>query len=83
MRMFGVGLIMQSLLSASSFAVGLILIRRTSTLQYGYYVLVVNGLLLLAAIQGAFLQPATVIGVTRLETAGRRDLIGGMVRLQR
>jgi len=39
LRTFGIGLTMQALLSGANFAVGLILIRRTSDLQYSFYVL--------------------------------------------
>jgi len=46
-RTLGTGLVMQALLSGANFAVGLILIRRTNDLQYSYYVLATNALLLL------------------------------------
>jgi O-antigen/teichoic acid export membrane protein len=83
LHLFSIGLLMQTLLSGASFALGLILIRRIEDVQYGYYVLVANSLLLLSTLQGSFLMPRTVLGVTRLDLAGRQNLIGGMVRLQR
>jgi O-antigen/teichoic acid export membrane protein len=82
-RAFGSALVMQALLSGTSFLVGFILIRRTSDMQYGYYVLVVNALLLLTTLQGAFIQPQMVVRMTRLDRAGRADLIGGLLREQR
>ncbi len=82
-RLFGASLVMQAMLSAANFLVGLILIRHTSNLQYGYFVLATNVLLLATGIQTAFIQPHMVLGLTRLELQGRRDLIGGVLRLRR
>ncbi|MDB6044568.1 MAG: capsular biosynthesis protein [Gammaproteobacteria bacterium] len=82
-RAFGSALAMQALLSATSFLVGLILVRRTSDVQYGYYVLVVNALLLLTTLQSSFIQPQMVVRMTRLDRAGRADLIGGLLREHR
>lgn len=80
-RMFGTGVIVQALLSGASFAVGLILIRRTSNLDYSYYVLATNTLLLLSTIQGAFLNGYTVIGLNQRDEPDRQLLIGSLVRL--
>ena len=81
--MFGSAVMTQAMLSAASLLVGLILIRRTSELQYGYYVLVVNAVSLLTSLQNAFIQPAMVTRMTRLDAAGRSNLIGGLLREQR
>ena len=75
-------MVTQALTSAANFAVGLVLIRRTLDAQYGYYVLATTALLLLASLQGAYLGPALIIRLTRYDLAGRRDLIGGMLREQ-
>lgn len=80
MRTFGTGLVIQAILSGANFIVGLILIRRTSDLQYSYYVLAANGLLLFSALQTSFIQPYIVTNITRMELAGRRDLVGGLMR---
>ena len=83
LRMFGSAVMTQAMLSAASLLVGLILIRRTSEQQYGYYVLVINAVSLLSGLQNAFIQPAMVTRMTRLDTDGRRNLIGGLFRDQR
>jgi O-antigen/teichoic acid export membrane protein len=82
-RSFGSGLLIQAILSASNFFVGWMLIRRTSDVQYGYYVLVFTTILLLTALQGSFIQPQMVVRMVRLDGAGRADLIGGLLREQR
>jgi len=82
-RTFSTGLTIQALLSGANFAVGLILIRRTNDLQYSYYILATNALLLLTALQTSFIQPYIVTSITRLDAPGRRDLVGGLVRVNR
>jgi O-antigen/teichoic acid export membrane protein len=81
--MFGSAVATQAMLSAANLLVGLILIRRTPEAQYGYYVLVGNAVALLTGLQGSFIQPAMVTRMTGLDSAGRRDLIGGLFREQR
>jgi O-antigen/teichoic acid export membrane protein len=80
LQTFGMGLAMQALLSGANFAVGLILIRRTSDLQYSYYVLATNAMLLLTGLQTAFIQPFVVSNITTLDQAGRHRLVGALVR---
>jgi hypothetical protein len=83
-RLFGTAIVMQAVLSAASLVVGLILIRRTSAVQYGYYVLISNAVLLLNAMQNAFIQPQMVMRLAGLEQqSDREDLIGGLYRDQR
>src|SRR6202022_576635 len=72
----------QILLSASNFIVGLLLIRRTSNVQYGLYVLVTTSIALSSAFQSAFIQPPTIIRLTRAGAATRADLVGGLYRDQ-
>jgi O-antigen/teichoic acid export membrane protein len=77
---FGLGLMMQALLSGANFVVGLILIRRTNDLQYSYYVLAANAILLLTGLQNAFVQPYIVSNITSLDAAGRRVLVGSLIK---
>jgi O-antigen/teichoic acid export membrane protein len=74
---------MQAVLSATSLLVGLILIRRISDLQYGYYVLMTNSILLLVTLQAAFIQPQLVVRMSQADAAGRAELVGGLLRDQR
>lgn len=82
-RTLGTGLILQALLSGANFAVGLILIRRTSDLQYSYYILATNALLLLTALQTSFIQPYIVSNLITLDVAGRHNLVGALLRTNR
>jgi O-antigen/teichoic acid export membrane protein len=82
-RAFGTGLLMQALLSGANFTVGLILIRRTSDLQYSFYVLATNTLLLLTALQTSFIQPYIVSSLTAMEARARHDLVGALIRTNR
>jgi O-antigen/teichoic acid export membrane protein len=79
-RTFGTGLLIQTLLSGANFAVGLILIRRTSDLQYSYYVLATNALLLLTALQTSFIQPYIVSNITTLVRPARQHVVGALIR---
>jgi O-antigen/teichoic acid export membrane protein len=73
----------QALLSAGNFAVGLLLIRRTPHMQYGYYVLIVTAVQLLTQLQIAFIQPSMVRRVAAGDRATRREFVGGAYREQR
>ena len=83
MRLLGSAVIVQALLSAGSLGVGLILIRNTTNAQYGSYVLVLNALLLVTALQNNYIMAPMVHRMTRLDALGRADLIGGLLRDQR
>jgi O-antigen/teichoic acid export membrane protein len=82
-RMLSSAVIVQAILSAGSLGVGLILIRNTTDAQYGYYILVLNALLLITALQNQYIQAPMVHRMTQLDAAGRGDLIGGLLRDQR
>ncbi len=82
-RLLSGAVISQGLLSAASFAVGLILIRGTSDLQYGYYILALNALLLLLSLQNAIFAPPLAIRLNRLDRQARGELVGGLYREQR
>ena len=73
----------QAMLSAANFTVGLMLVRRTTDMQYGYYVLVTTAVLFATTLQGAFIQPPMIIRLTHADAAGRANLIGGLYRDQR
>jgi O-antigen/teichoic acid export membrane protein len=81
-RMLGSAVASQALLSAASFIVGLLLIRHTTDVQYGYFILASTAVLLISALQGAFINPALVNRLTPLDDTGRRDLVGGLHRDQ-
>jgi O-antigen/teichoic acid export membrane protein len=77
------GIVSQVILAAGNFAVTLILLRYASNDQYGYYVLVFSGVLVLASLQGALVGPAMVNRLNQLGPEGRSDLIGGLYAGQR
>ncbi len=81
-RLFGSAVVSQALISAASFAVGLLLIRGTSDAQYGYYVLVTSAVLLLVSLQNAFFAPALASRIGLLDRHGRAQLVGGLYRAQ-
>jgi O-antigen/teichoic acid export membrane protein len=82
-RMFGSAVTSQALLSAASLIIGLVLIRRASDHQYGYYVLGSSALILLASLQNAFFNPPLSVRLPRLDSAARAALVGGLYREQR
>jgi O-antigen/teichoic acid export membrane protein len=77
-RMLSSAVTMQALVSGGSFLVGLILIRRTTDTQYGYYVLVANAILLLSTLQLSFIQPPLVTRLSRLDRTSRIAFVGGL-----
>ena len=72
----------QVMMSASNFLVGLLLIRRTSDAEYGYYILMSTAVLLSTTVQGSFIQPPMIIRLTRSDRTARANLIGGLYRDQ-
>lgn len=83
MRLLSSAIVSQTLISAGSFAIGLILIRHTTDLQYGYFILASSAIILLVSLQNAFFNPALVSRMTQLERQERGDLVGGLYREQR
>ena len=79
-RLFSSAVLSQALLSAASFAIGLMLIRRTSDLQYGHYILAASAIALLVSLQNAFCGPVLAARLGRLDLAGRARLVGAMLR---
>jgi O-antigen/teichoic acid export membrane protein len=82
-RKLSSAVIVQALLSAGNLAVGLILIRHASDAQYGYYVLVLNALMLITGAQTQFIGPAMVQRMTTLARPERSKFIGGLYRDQK
>lgn len=82
-RMFGSAVLMQAVLSATNLLVGLILIRRTTSEQYGYYVLTLTVIMLLNGLQSAFIQPQLITRMTGATVQESADLVGGLCRDQR
>jgi O-antigen/teichoic acid export membrane protein len=81
-RMFSGAVAIQAMLSASSFFVGLLLVRRTSDAQYGYYVLILATISLVASLQGSFIGPPMIIRMSKADHEERANLIGGLLRDQ-
>ncbi|MBC7982785.1 MAG: hypothetical protein H7Y02_02915, partial [Candidatus Obscuribacterales bacterium] len=82
-KMMGSTVTSQALLSGSNLVVGLFLIRYTSDLQYGYYILASSALILLTSMHGAFFHPPLAIRLNTLDGVGRSDFVGGIYRGQR
>jgi O-antigen/teichoic acid export membrane protein len=82
-RLLSSAVVSQALLSAASFAIGLILIRSTTDHQYGYFVLASNAVLLLVSLQNAFCTPSLATRLGRLDRVQRGELVGGLYREQR
>jgi len=83
LRLFSSALASQALLSATSFAVGLVLVRHASDLEYGSYALVLGAIVLVASLQNAFIGPAMVNRMNGLDAEGCGALTGGLYRDQR
>ena len=81
--LLGSALASQAVLSAISFVVGLLLIRHTRDAEYGAFVLVSGAIILATSLQSAFIGPAMVNRMTRLDRSACGDLIGGLYREQR
>jgi O-antigen/teichoic acid export membrane protein len=81
-RMFSGAIAIQAMLSASSFIIGLMLVRLTSDAEYGYYVLIMATITLVASLQGSFIGPPMVIRLTTSTHEQRANLIGGLLRDQ-
>lgn len=79
-RLFSSAVVSQALLSAASFAIGLLLIRRSSDLEYGHYILAISAIALAVSLQNAFCGPALASQMGRLELPQRRVLAGALLR---
>ncbi len=82
-RLFGSSVVDQAMLSAANFAIGLVLIRYSSDVQYGYYILAFNTMMLLTTLQGTFIGTPLVIRLPGLDAETRCDWLGSLLRDQR
>ncbi len=82
-RLMGTAVFNQALLSAASLGVGLLLLRHTTDLQYGYYVLGTTAVMLMTGLQVAFMVPPMVNRLTHADAPGRAGIVGGLLRGQR
>lgn len=80
--MLGSAVLSQAVLSAASFAVGLLLLRHSTDLQYGYYILAWNAVLLAVSLHTAFINPPMVVHLTPLDHRERGAFVGGLLRDQ-
>ena len=81
--LFSSSVVDQILLSAANFFVGFMLIRRTSDVDYGLFVLVQSAILLIVSAQNSWLSgPISVLGPKRSPEA-RRDMVGAIETSQR
>jgi O-antigen/teichoic acid export membrane protein len=83
LRLLASAVLVQAVLSATNFAVGLILIRHTGDRDYGLYVLASTAIMLLTVLQSCFLGPAIAARLPGLDGSGRGALLGGLLRDQR
>jgi len=81
-RMFSSTVANQALLSASNLLVGLMLIRGTADVQYGYYVLIFNSILLLNSLQGAFISAPLAMRLAKATPEQAAAVVGGIFRAQ-
>lgn len=82
-RIFGSSILSQALLSATNLAAGLLLVRRASEDQYGYYVLINSAVPLLAQLQSSFITPVLPNRITVATEPDRKDFVGALLREQR
>jgi len=82
-RLLSSSVVSQAVLSAASFAIGLLLIRHAAAVEYGAFILASNAIALLASLQNAFFGPLLASRLQRLDRAGRAALVGGLYRAQR
>ncbi|MDB5969092.1 MAG: capsular biosynthesis protein [Hydrocarboniphaga sp.] len=82
-RMFSSAVLSQVLLSAGNFLIGLVLIRQVSDLQYGYYMLFTNGLLLAVALENAWVGPFVVNHSIRHDRTTHARFLGDLYAEQR
>jgi O-antigen/teichoic acid export membrane protein len=77
-RYFGTGVIDQVLLSGASFIAGFLMIRYTSDLDYGHFVLAQSAVVLMASAQGAWLSGPLSAMAPRKSPEDKRVMIGSI-----
>lgn len=83
LRLLGSAVIGQALLSAASLIAGLGLLRYSDEHEYGSYVLIITGVLLLSSLQAAFVGPALITRLAQISRERGRAMIAGAWREQR
>ena len=78
LRFFGAGVIDQVLLSGANFIAGFLMIRYTSDVDYGQFVLAQSAVLLLVSAQGAWLSGPLAAIVPSKPAATKRLMIGAV-----
>lgn len=82
LRLLGGAVAGQALLSAASLLAGVLLLRATSNEQYGLYVLTASAILLVCALQSAYLGPPLIARLSTLEREARTALLSGAAHEQ-
>lgn len=83
LRMFGLSVISQVMLSLTSFAAGILMIRYTSDSDYGYYVLAQSAVLLAVTITGAWVVGPLAVLASKRDELAQRAMIGRVEQDQR
>jgi O-antigen/teichoic acid export membrane protein len=78
LHFFGTGVLAQILLSGANFIAGFVMIRYTSDIAYGQYVLAQSAVLLLISAQGAYLSGPVTALAPRKSPDARRLMIGSL-----
>jgi O-antigen/teichoic acid export membrane protein len=83
LRLFSTSILDQGMLSLGNFALGFLLIRHTTDVDYGLFVLVQSGITLLAAAQGAWLAGPLMVVAPHKSPELKLEMIGSLERSQR
>ena len=83
LRLFSTSVLDQSMLSASSLMLGVLLLRYAPSEQYGYFVIVQASIMLLVAAQGAWVGGPLAILAPQRTDEQRRQMIGAIEASQR
>lgn len=78
MHFFGAGVVDQVVLSGANFLAGLLMIRRTTDVDYGQFVLAQSAILLLVSVQASWLTGILAIIVPKKTPSERTHAIGTM-----
>lgn len=81
LRFFSTGVIDQAVLSATNFAVGLLMLRRTDDTDYGLFVLATSTFLLLIGAQGSAVSNPMTVLVAKRSDAQRVAMVSQLLRL--
>lgn len=82
-QMFGTAVIVQVIISGANFFVGFLLIRRTSDIDYGMFVLVQSTITLLIAAQSSWLSGPIAVVAPKKTAEVRRLMVGAIEASQR